>query len=303
MEYWLDRFEAMRTLVAAVDGGSLSAASRGLGVPLPTVSRRVSDLEAHLRAQLVVRTSRKLMLTDAGRAFVATCRRVLDDLDEAERAAAGEYRAPRGDLLITAPVMFGRLHVEPVVLEFLTTYPDINVRLILADHVVDIVENHVDLAVRIGQLPDSSLIATRLGAVHWITCASPAYLAARGVPQTLDDLAEHVCIAFDRLYTTASWTFRNANETIAVSFDPRFAVNTASGAIDAALGGLGIARILSYQAADAIADGSLVLVLPGYRPEPLPVHLVHAGQAILPLKHRAFMDFAAPRLKTRLGPD
>ncbi|OCC23626.1 LysR family transcriptional regulator [Croceicoccus estronivorus] len=299
----MDRFEAMRTLVAAIDGGSLSAASRTLGVPLPTVSRRVSDLEAHLRAQLVIRTSRKLQLTDAGRAYVATCRRILDELDEAERAATGEYLTPRGDMLITAPIMFGRMHVEPVVLDFLNAYPDINIRLVLADHVVDMIENHVDLALRIGPLLDSSLVATRLGAVRWITCANPAYLAERGVPRTLDDLAAHDCIAFERLYTTDVWTFRKGSETVAVPFRPRFAVNTANGAIDAALAGAGIARILSYQADDAIADKRLIVLLRDFEPEPLPVHLVHTGQAIMPLKLRAFADFATPRLKARLASD
>lgn len=297
----MDRFEAMRTLVAAIDGGSLSAASRTLGVPLPTVSRRVSDLEAHLQAQLVVRTSRKLLLTDAGRSFVATCRRVLDELDEAERAATGEYRAPRGDLLITAPVMFGRLHVQPVVLDFLKAYPEINVRLILADTVVDLVENQVDLALRIGALPDSSLVASRLGTVRWITCASPDYLSQRGVPETLGDLDKHDCIAFEQLYTTDIWTFRKGKETVAVPIRPRFAVNTAIGVLDAAIAGAGIARILSYQAADAIADGRLAIVVPEFQPEPLPVHLIHTGQAILPLKLRAFADFAVPRLKARLN--
>ncbi len=297
----MDRFEAMRTLVAAVNGGSLSAASRTLGVPLPTVSRRVSDLEAHLRAQLVVRTSRKLLLTDAGQAFVATCRRILDELDEAERFATGEYRAPRGDMLITAPIMFGRMHVEPVVLEFLKAYPEINVRLVLADYVVDLVENHVDLAVRIGPLPDSSLVATKLGAVRWVTCASPSYLAARSMPGNVEALAAHDCIAFERLYTTDVWTFQKGAETVAVPIRPRFAVNTADGAIDAAIAGAGIARILSYQAAEAIADGRLVVVLEAFQPEPLPVHLVHTGQAIMPLKLRAFADFATPRLKDRLS--
>lgn len=296
----MDRFEAMRTLVAAVDGGSLSAASRSLGVPLPTVSRRVSDLEAHLRAQLVVRTSRKLLLTDAGQAFVATCRRILDELDGAERAATGEYRTPRGELLITAPVMFGRLHVEPVVLEFLKAYPDINIRLMLVDTVIDMIENHVDLAVRIGPLPDSSLVATKLGAVHWVTCASPVYLAERGTPQTLDDLASHDCIAFERFYATDVWTFRKGKENVAVPFRPRFAVNTANGVIDAALAGAGIARVLSYQVAEETREGRLVMVLAQYQPDALPVHIVQTGQAILPLKLRAFTDFATPRLKARM---
>ncbi len=298
----MDRFEAMRTLVAAVDGGSLSAASRKLGVPLPTVSRRVSDLEAHLRAQLVVRTSRKLLLTDVGQSFVATCRRVLDELDQAERAATGEYSMPRGDMVITAPIMFGRMHVEPVVLDFLKAYPEINVRLMLADYVLDIVEHHVDLAVRIGALPDSSLVATRLGTVRWLTCASPAYLAERGRPESVDALAAHDCIAFERLYSTDVWTFRKGADTVAVPIRPRFAVNTADGAIDAALAGAGIARILSYQAAEAIKAGRLLVVLPDVQPEPLPVHLVHTGQAIMPLKLRAFADFATPHLKDRLLP-
>lgn len=297
----MDRFEAMRTLIAAVDGGSLSAASRTLGIPLPTVSRRVSDLEAHLRAQLVVRTSRKLLLTDAGQAFVATCRRILDELDEAERAATGEYRLPRGDMLITAPIMFGRMHVEPVVLDFLKAYPDINVRMVLADHVVDLFENHVDLAVRIGPLPDSSLVATRLGAVRWVVCANPAYLAERGTPARLEHLAAHDCIAFERLNNIDVWTFRKGLDTVAVPIRPRFAINTADGAINAALAGAGIARILSYQVAAEIADGRLVPLLRDFEPKPFPVHLLHTGQAIMPLKLRAFSDFATQRLRDRLA--
>ena len=290
----------MRTLVAAVDGGSLSAASRSLGVPLPTVSRRVSDLEAHLRAQLVVRTSRKLLLTDTGRAFVATCRRVLEQLDEAERAATGEYGAPRGDLLITAPVMFGRLHVEPVVLDFLQAYPEINVRLLLADYYIDLAENHIDLALRIGNLPDSSLIAAQLGTVHWVTCASPDYLARRGTPSTPQDLALHDCIAFEGLYATNHWSFGTAKAAITVPIAPRFAVNTALGAIDAAIAGAGIARVLSYQVEQAIAEGRLTLVLSEFQPDPIPVHFVHTAAVLIPLKLRAFKDFAMARLRGRL---
>lgn len=298
----MDRFEAMRTLVAAIDGGSLSAASRALGVPLPTVSRRVSDLEAHLGAQLVVRTSRKLLVTDAGQAFVATCRRILDELDEAERAATGEYLAPRGELVITAPVMFGRLHVEPIVLDFLKVYPQINVRLMLADYFIDLAENHIDLAVRVGALPDSSLMARKLGMLRWITCASPSYLEARGTPTTLADLGKHDCIAFEGLYSSNSWSFLSGKESISIPIRPRFAVNTASGAIDAARQGAGIARVLSYQAAASIIVGELVIVLDEYHPEPIPVHLIHSAQALLPLKLRAFLDFATPRLKQRMSP-
>ena len=159
----MDRLESMTTLLAAIDAGSLSAGSRRLGMPLATVSRKVSELESHLKTKLLHRSSRRLSLTDAGRSYVAACRRILDDIGEAERTAAGEYSAPRGGLVITAPVVFGRLHVLPVVLEFLAAYPDIDIRLAMADRVINLHDDQIDLAVRIGDLPDSSLLALRVG--------------------------------------------------------------------------------------------------------------------------------------------
>jgi len=296
----MDRFEAMATLIAAVDGGSLSAASRKLDMPLATVSRKVSELEAHLRTQIVVRTSRKLMLTEAGRAYVAASRRILDQIDEAERAASGEYRAPRGHLTITAPIMFGRLHVEPVVLGFLKAYPEIDARLVLADHVVNLIDDQIDVAIRIGPLPDSAMVATRLGAITWVTCASPAYLAARGTPETLEALAEHDCIMFEGLYSNKIWAFGRDRNAVALPVRPRLAVNTADAAIAAAVAGAGITRTLSYQVAEAVAAGTLRLLLRRFEPEPLPVHLVYPAQSLLPLKLRAFLDFAAPRLKASI---
>jgi len=296
----MDRFEAMRTLVAAVDGGNLSAASRSMGVPLPTVSRRVSDLEARLGTQLVVRTSRKLILTEAGAAFVAAARRVLDELNDAERAASGEYRAPRGELLVTAPILFGKLHIAPIVHDFLAVYPDVSVRLVLSDTVVDLVENHVDVALRIGILPDSSLVARRVGQVRWVICASPAYLAQRSAPDVPADLETHSCIAFEGLQIYRHWTFGKDSSAQSVAIRPRFSVNTADAVVDGALSGLGIARIMSYQAAGAVGDRTLVPVLEDYRSGSIPVHLVHAAQAMHPLKLRAFMDFVAPRLKRTL---
>ena len=297
----MDRFDAIRTLLAAVDGGSLSAASRKLGVPLPTVSRQVSELEARLRTQLVIRTNRKLLLTDAGSAFVAAGRRVLEELEEAERAAAGEYRIPRGDLLVTAPIMFGKLHVTPVVLAFLAAYPEVNVRVVLFDHVIDLVENHVDVAVRIGHLPDSGLVAARIGEIHWVICASPAYLSTRGTPVAPDDLAQHDCIGFEGLQMVRTWPFGRGTNAKTVAIRPRFAANTADAIIEAAIAGIGIARLTSYQAAGAIREGQLVSLLRGYNPEPLPVHLVHTGRSLMPLKMRAFLDFAGPRLKASLA--
>lgn len=297
----MDRLDAMATLVAAVDGGSLSAASRALGMPLATVSRKVSELEAHLRTRLIIRTSRKLELTEAGRDYLTAARRILDEVDDAERSASGEYRVPRGHLTITASIMFGRLHVEPIVLAFLRAYPDITARLILADHVINLVDDHVDVAIRVGKLPDSTMVATRQGAVTWVTCASPGYLEARGTPATPEALAGHDCIMFEGLYSTNVWSFGRGKQAVAIPVRPRFSVNTADAAITAAIASAGITRVLSYQIRSAVAADALRIVLRPFEPDPLPVHLVHASQSLLPLKLRAFLDFAAPRLKASLS--
>lgn len=297
----MDRLEAIRTLLSAVDGGSLSAASRALGTPLPTVSRRVSDLEAHLGAQLLVRTSRKLILTEAGEAFVVSARRIIDELGEAERVASGEYREPRGELIVTAPILFGRLHIAPIVHDFLAAYPQVSVRLVLSDAVIDMVEAHVDVAVRIGRLPDSDLIARTAGHIRWVLCASPAYLARAGEPETPEALADHDCIAFEGVQTLRSWTIGSGSAARTVPIRPRFSVNTAEAVVEGAVAGLGIARVLSYQAADALARGRVRPVLRGCVAEPIPVNLIHQPQRVQPLKRRAFLDFAAPRLAITLA--
>jgi DNA-binding transcriptional LysR family regulator len=296
----MDRLESMSTLVAAVEAGSLSAAARKLGMPLATVSRKVSELEAHLRTRLLNRTSRRLTLTDAGRSYVAACKRILDDIDEAERAAAGEYVAPRGDLIITAPIVFGRLHVLPVAIEFLKAYPEIDIRLTLADSVIDLQEHDVDLAVRIGELPDSSLIATRVGSIRRVVCGSPAYFAARGTPGSPHDLTDHDCITFHGLTSPDAWTFGAGKSAVSVPVRSRLIVNTAEAAIDAAIASVGVTRVLCYQIASALHAGTLAIVLRDFEPPPWPVSLVYASQGRLPLKLRAFIDFAAPRLKARL---
>ena len=297
----MDRFEAMRTLVAAVDGGSLSAASRTLKVPLPTVSRRVSDLEAMLGSQLVVRTSRKLHLTDSGNAYVAAARRVLEELTEAERAASGEYRAPRGELLVTAPILFGTLNVAPVIHDFLSSYPDVSVRLALSDGVIDLVESHVDVAVRIGFMPDSDLVVRRAGEIGWVVCASPEYLERSGEPTAPAELCGHSCIAFEGLQRHREWPFVDLNGAKQqVTISPRFSVNIASGVAEGAVAGLGIARILSYQAAACVSNGSLVPILSRFAPPAMPVQLVVGAHQQQPLKVRVFLDFVLPRLQQRL---
>ena len=292
----MDRLEAMGILVAVAETGSLSAAGRRLGVPLSSVSRKIADLEAHLKTRLLTRASRQAALTDAGRAYVAACRRILEEVGEAERAAAGEYSAPRGELVVTAPLVFGRLHMLPVVLDFLAAFPEVDVRLYLADRRLQLVEDHVDLALRIGPLADSALIALKIGMMRRVVVASPDYLARRGTPQNPADLVQHDCIDAAGARPTSDWAFETR-----VPVRSRLDVNTAEAAIDAAIAGVGLARVLHYQVVQAVRDGKLVLVLEAFEPELWPVSLVHAGQGPLPLKLRAFLDFAAPALRRRLA--
>ena len=292
----MDRLEAMGILVAVAETGSLSAAGRRLGMPLSSVSRKIADLETHLKTRLLNRASRQAALTDAGRAYVAACRRILEEVGEAERAAAGEYSAPRGELVVTAPLVFGRLHMLPVVIDFLAAFPEVDVRLFLVDRRVQLVEDHVDLALRIGPLADSALIAQKIGMMRRVVVASPDYLARRGTPQSPADLAFHDCIDAAGARPTSDWAFDSR-----VPVRSRLDVNTAEAAIDAAIAGIGLARVLHYQVVQGVREGQLALVLEPFEPEPWPVSLVHAGQGPLPLKLRAFLDFAGPALRNRLA--
>lgn len=296
-----DRFEAMGLFVAVVEAGSFSAAAHRLGLPLATVSRKVGELENQLKARLLLRSTRRLTLTEAGESYLAACRRILEQVGEAERAVAGEYATPRGELVVTAPVVFGRLHVVPVLADFLKLYPDIDVRLWLADRVVRLLDDHVDLAVRIGDLPDSNLVALKVGAIRRVVCASPAYLAERGIPQHPDELLQHDCVAFETLSAGQHWMFTADKGEQAFPIRARLTVNTAEAAADAARAGTGLTQLLCYQVAEARRAGWLKKVLAEFEPAPWPVSLVHGGQGPLPLKLRAFLDFARPRLATRLA--
>ena len=297
----MDRLAAMSILRYVVDAGSLSAAGRRLGVPLATVSRKVSALERHLGTRLLNRSTRQLTLTDAGRSFVAASRRILDDVAEAERAASGEYSAPKGELSLSAPIVFGRLHVLPVAMAFLKKFPDIDIRLMLSDRVVDLQEDRVDIAIRIGELPDSSMVATKVGLIRRVLCGSPAYFAAHGMPRHPKELATRDCISFSGLMSADSWTFETGKTGMAVAIRSRLVVNTAEAAIDAAIAGIGVTRVLSYQVAHAVRAGTLAVALQEFEAAPSPVSLVHAGQPLLPQKLRAFLDFAAPLLKAGLS--
>ncbi len=293
----------MSLLVAVAEHGSLSAAGRALQVPLATLSRKLSDLEARLGTRLLLRTTRKLTLTDAGVAYVAAARRILEQVEEAEREAAGEFTAPKGELVLTAPLMFGRLHVLPVVADFLAAFPDIDIRLLLSDRNVDLIDDHVDMAVRIGPLPDSRMVATQVGRMRWVACASPAFVERHGQPQRPEDLQRLPCAAVASVLAVPSWRFREPGSGAAldVAVRPRLSVTTPEAAARAAVLGVGVTRLLHYQAVDAVARGELQIVLEAFEPEAVPVHLVHPSRGQMALKMRRFLDFAAPRLRQALG--
>lgn len=292
----MDRLDLMSLLLSVIDSGSFSAAGRRLNMPLTTVSRRISDLEAQLKTRLLHRTSRHLSLTDAGQDYVRACRDILEQVEQAERIAAGEYAAPRGKLVVACYVAFGRLQLLPIVTEFLSQFPDIDIRLRLTDGAIDLNDSDVDAAIRFGPLADSSLKAVRLGTVRQVLCASPAYLANRGTPATPQDLAQHDCITFLTLMRPDEWSF--GDEKIRVR--SRLTMNNVEAAMHAAEQGTGITCGFCYLAEAPARAGRLRIISVGNDPAPLDVSLVYPGERMLPLKLRAFLDFCVPRLRARL---
>ncbi|PYE41301.1 DNA-binding transcriptional LysR family regulator [Rhizobium sp. PP-F2F-G20b] len=298
----MDRLEAMSILIDVADSGSFSAAARKLRVPLTTVARKISNLEAVLGAELLIRTTRKLSLTDTGARYLATARRILDQVDELERDVAGEFIVPKGELTITAPVQFGQIHVLPIVADFLAAFPEINIKLLLLDRNVQLAEDQVDMAVRIGRLPDSALISTTVGAMRTVVCASPKLLTVHGTPQTLDDLQALPCITFDGPGPLAGWHFGDpgTEKPLLVPVKTRLSVTTAEAAVRASLRHVGVVRLLHYQVADAVQSRDLRIILERFEPKPAPVSLVHTERGQMPVKMRCFLDFAVPRLRHAL---
>jgi DNA-binding transcriptional LysR family regulator len=296
----MDRFESMSTFVAVVEAGGFSAASRKLGMPLATVSRKVADLEEQLKARLLVRSTRSISLTDTGRDYFESCRRLLEDLAEAERLAAGEYRAPKGSLVISAPVVFGRAYLAPIVVDFLQAYPDIDVDLRLGAGGDNLIEQQIDLAIRIGVQPDSSLMAIRAGEIRHVVVASPSYLQRRGLPKHPRDLIEHSCVTLAPHETATEWIFMYDKGANKYPVRSRLIVTTAEAAADAAVAGVGIAHLFCYQVSKPVADGTLQLLIREFEPPPFPVNLVYAAGRHMPQKLRAFIDFVLPRLKSKL---
>jgi DNA-binding transcriptional LysR family regulator len=300
----MDRFDAISTFVAVARSGGFSAASRALGIPVANVSRKVALLEETLGVRLFVRTTRHVALTEGGQRYFEACSQIIDALRDADEEVTGEYRQPKGELMITAPLGFGQLHLQPVVHEFLRLYTQINGHLLLSDRVLPLVEEHVDCAVRIGTLNDSSLVARLLGSIRIVVCAAPSYLEARSTPLDLAALSSHDCISWTGLSPHKSWemTLRQGDKStkVQVPVHVRTSTTTPESALQAAIAGLGLVQATSYQVASHVAAGRLVPVLVAYDSDPYPVSLVYPSKRLIPLKLQAFLDFAMPRLTQRL---
>ena len=293
----MDRFRELSAFVAVAEAGAFNAAARRLNLSPPAVTRLVTALEGRIGARLFTRTTRHVALTEAGERLLGDAVRILAEVDEAEASAAGAHQSPRGTLRVTAPVMFGQRHIAPILRAYLDTYPDVAATVLFVDRIVDLIDEGLDVAVRIGDLPDSSLTATRVGAVRRVTVASPDYLAVHGAPRVPDDLPGHRIINPLGLIQRPEWGFVAGGETRTVRLSPRLTVNTVTAAVDAAVAGWGITKVLSYQVAAELADGRLVEILRDFEDRRMPVHLLHSEGRRAAAKIRTFIDFASASLR------
>lgn len=293
----MDRLEAMRLFTAVAELQSFSEAARRSGVSAPVVTRAVASLEARLGTTLLVRTTRRVRLTEAGARYAAESRRLLADVEEVEAALVHREQALRGELAVTASALFGRLFVAPLLLAFLRQNPEVTGNAWFTDRVVDLVEEGLDVAIRIARLPDSSLTAARVGAVRRVVCASPAFLARHGRPRSPADLERFPAIAFSQDRTAPAWSFERDGRAFSVRPKTQLVVSSTDVAIEAALQDHGLTRVLSYMVGRELADGRLEPVLEAYEPEPVPVHVVHAGGRRAPARVRAFVDHAVATLR------
>lgn len=294
----MDRLQAMATFVAVVDSGGFASAARKLSLSPPVVTRAVAELEERLGLRLLTRTTRFVRVTEAGARYAEDCRRILAEVEEAETAAAGTLSTPRGTLTITAPVLFGQLYVTPILVSYLQQFPEVDAQCLFLDRVVNFVEEGIDVAVRIGELPDSSLQATRVGRVRRVLVAAPAYLDARGTPRRPEDLVDHSIVSAAGVNPVSEWRFTDDGKPLLQRLQPRMRTTTNDSAIAAAAAGLGIARLLSYQVAAHVGNGSLRVVLEEFEAAPLPVHVVHHEGRRATQKVRAFVDLAVDRLRS-----
>lgn len=293
----MDRFQLMTVFVAVAEEEGFAAAARRLRMSPPAVTRAIALLEKRLGVQLLARSTRSVRATEAGARYLEDARRILAEADEADEAAAGINATPRGHLAVTAPVLFGRRYVMPVITAYQRRHAETTVSALFVDRVVNLADEGLDVGIRIGTLPDSSLRAIRVGQVRRIVCAAPAYLHAHGIPATPADLARHQLIAATSVTSGADWTFSAARERVSVRLNPRILVNTNDGALEAARDGFGITRLLSYQVADELAAGTLVVVLADFEEASLPVHVIHREGRLGSAKVRSFVDLAVQSLR------
>jgi DNA-binding transcriptional LysR family regulator len=293
----MDRFHLMTVFVAVAEEQGFAAAARRLRMSPPAVTRAIAFLEERLGVRLLTRTTRRVRTTDAGARYLEDARRLLQEADEADEAAAGINAAPRGHLAVTAPVLFGKIYVMPVITAYLTTFRETTVSALFIDRVVNLVEEGLDVGIRIGPLPDSSLRAVRVGQVRRVVCAAPAYLKKYGRPRSPGELAQHSIIAATSVSAGAEWTFARGKEKIGVRVSPRIRVNTNDGALEAARSGLGLTRLISYQVANELAAGTLRTVLTEFEEASLPVHVIHREGRHGSAKVRSFVDLAVERLR------
>jgi DNA-binding transcriptional LysR family regulator len=286
----MDRLGAMRAFVEIVERGSLSAAARHLQISLPVVVRTLAGLEKMLGVRLLNRTTRRIHLTEAGAEFHQRCKRIAAEVEEAERAVSNQRHTPSGTLAVNAPVLFGRIHVAPLIGSFLEMHPLLHVELTLTDRVVDIVDEGVDVAVRIGELPDSALAAAPLGHTQRVLVASPAYLRRAGTPKRPEELGRHNFLRFTPLLPGRVWPFERDGRALGVPVSGRFASSSGDAVIEMALQGRGIACVLYYQVMDHVAAGRLRLLLQAYAPAPIPIQAVFAHPRLVSAKVRAFVD-------------
>jgi DNA-binding transcriptional LysR family regulator len=286
----MDRIDAMQAFVTVADLNGFAPAARKLGLSPSGVTRLIAALEERLGARLLQRTTRSVTLTDAGARYLERARRILSDVEEAESAAEGERIRPGGRLVVSAPNGFGRLHVSPVMSAYLKRYPEVSADLRLSDRMINLVEEGVDLAVRIGHLPDSTLVARHVGEMRRIVVASKEYLKRRGEPKTPEAIADHDTIHFGAMTAEPEWRFVADGREIRVSSTPRFASNSADAAIQYAEAGGGLTRVLAYQAADSLKAGRLKIVLAPFAPPALPIHVVYPTSRLLSAKVRTFID-------------
>ena len=297
----MDRLHLINIFVAVVDTGGFAGAARKLGISPPVVTRAINDLEAHLGVRLLTRTTRVVRVTEAGASYADDCRVIMAQLTEADAAAGGLHAVPRGRLTVTAPVGFGALYVTPVVTEYLSRYPDVNVSCWFVDRVVNMLDEGVDIGVRIGELPNSSMQAIRVGTMRLLVCAAPDYLDRHGEPKSPEDLQSHVVIAASGATSTSEWRISTKGAPGVVKLHPRLIATTADTAIAAALTGFGLTNVLAYKVDTHLREGRLKTVLSDFEPPALPVHVLHREGRHASQKARTFIDLAVERLRPRLA--